>query len=138
MTEQHQLSLQISFGLSTRAAVTEQQIRNYLITYRFEAETRIANIIAGAPPTVEASLIDTSWDLDVTGGDGVWRIDLDLMPTIQVADQITSIQVRNYFAGYKSQAQQLIRDLIRGAESSARAKIVDWHFCFAGIDEIEP
>ena len=132
--------LKIVATLSIRDNITESQIRGFLAGARPDLETRIATLVANAPPVAEAVLDDTQFKLKVGSiSPGLWTIYPKIMLTITVADGITETQVLGYLEGYWDQFKTVLRALIASAPGGANAQITEWHVhrLSGSVDEVE-
>ncbi len=132
--------LKIVASLSIRDNITESQIRGFLANARPDLETKIATLVANAPPVAEAVLDDTQFKLQVIPhGPGLWTLYPKIVLTITVADQITDDQVSGYLDGYWDQFKTVLRTLVGTAPGGANAEITEWHVhrMTGPVDEVE-
>lgn len=123
----HEMSLEVSLHITTRNDVTEQQIRGYLANYRGQGESKLAQLVLGAPVQASTSLVSTDWQLDVSDVGGIWEIELGLTAFIETAESITEKQVHIYLADFFDQAKAYVRALLDNAPNKAKVVIQDWH-----------
>ncbi len=140
MARQLSVYLKIVATLSIRDNITEGQIRGFLADARPDLETKLANLVANAPPAAEAVLDDTQVKLKVSSvGPGLWTIYPKLALTVTVADGITEAQVLGYLEDYWDQFKTVLRVLIGSAPAGANAQITEWHVhrLTGSVDEVE-
>ena len=134
------LYLKIVATLSIRNNITENQIRGFLADARPNLESKLATLVANAPPAAEAVLDDVDFNLKVDSvGPGLWTIYPKIVLSITVADQITEAQVLGYLEGYWDQFKTILRALIGSAPGGANAQITGWHVhrLSGSVDEVE-
>ena len=140
MARQLNFYLKIVATLSIRNNITEGQIRGFLAAARPDLETKLANLVANAPPVAEAVLDDTQFRLKVDPvSPGLWTIYPKIVLTVTVADEITKAQVLGYLEGYWDQFKTVLRALIGSAPGGANAQITEWHVhrLSGSVDEVE-
>ncbi len=134
------LYLKIVATLSIRNNITENQIRGFLADARPNLESKLATLVANAPPAAEAVLDDVDFNLKVDSvGPGLWTIYPKIVLSVTVADQITEAQVLGYLEGYWDQFKTVLRGLIGSAPAGANAQITEWHVhrLTGSVDEVE-
>ena len=137
---QYSINLKVVAWLSIREFVIENQIRGYLADARPKMLTRVAALVAAAPPAANASLDDTQFKLKVTSVEaGVWELYPKMVIFVSVADNITRTQVRNFLEDYWDQFKADLRTLVANAPAGANAQITDWHVhrLSGSVDEVE-
>ena len=140
MARQLNFYLKIVATLSIRNNITEGQIRGFLADARPDLETKLATLVANAPPAAEAVLDDVRFRLKVDPqGPGLWTIYPKIVLTITVADVITEDQVRGYLDRYWDQFKTVLRVLIGSAPAGVNAQITEWHVhrLSGDVDEVE-
>ena len=140
MARSLEVYLKIVATLSIRNNITEAQIRGFLADARPDLETKIATLVANAPPVAEAVLDDVGFKLKINSqGPGLWEIYPKITLSVSVADQITETQVRGYLDGYWDQFKTVLRALIGSAPAGANAQITDWHVhrLSGDVDEVD-
>jgi hypothetical protein len=127
MAHEVQVQFQLNMDITTRANITENQIRSYLVTYGPMTRAWFDNIVASAPPIAQASIVSQEWDLEISGAAGQWQISAQPYLIVSVADQITDKQVIGFFSGFHNDAKNKLRAIVASAPATAHIEVLRWH-----------
>ena len=127
MTVRHESPLEVGRLLTTQPTVSASQIADYFAGYRADADARLGVIVAAAPPVAEAVLVETCWNLAVSGDPSEWEIEFDLVAVADVADHVSEAAACGYLAGFHDQAKGYIRGVVANVPRRYKATITRWH-----------